>query len=74
MGPRLFRGKKGGGLKASDSVLRWLLLLKEYGVSFEYLKVKKNVVADALSRLNIDLENAIRLTSILLKAYLSLFF
>jgi hypothetical protein len=36
----------------------WLLLLKEYGVTFEYLpgKIQKNVatVADALSRLDID--------------------
>jgi hypothetical protein len=34
----------------------WLLCLEEYGVSFEYLPGKKNaaVVADALSRLDID--------------------
>jgi hypothetical protein len=42
----------------SDRVLltSWLLLLEEYGVTFEYLpgKVQKNVVADALSRLHID--------------------
>jgi hypothetical protein len=46
------------GLKASDRVLHtcWLLLLEEYGVSFEYLPGKKNVavVVDALSRLEID--------------------
>jgi hypothetical protein len=44
------------GLKASDRILRWLLLLEEYGVTFEYLPGKKNivVVTDALSRLDID--------------------
>ena len=42
------------GLKASDHVLRWLLLLEKYGVSFEYLLGKKNAVADALSRPDID--------------------
>jgi hypothetical protein len=31
-----------------------LLLLEEYGVTFEYLPRKKNDVADALSRLDID--------------------
>jgi hypothetical protein len=50
------------GLKAntSDRVLHtfWLLLLEEYGVTFDYLpgNKQKNVatVADALSRLDID--------------------
>jgi hypothetical protein len=41
-------------LEASDCVLRWLLLLENYGVTFEYLPGKKNVVADALSCLDID--------------------
>jgi hypothetical protein len=45
---------------ASDRVLHtcWLLLIEEYGVTFEYLpgKIQKNVadVADDLSRLDID--------------------
>jgi hypothetical protein len=42
------------GLKASDHALHWLLHLEEYGVSFEFLPRKKNVVADAVSRLDID--------------------
>jgi hypothetical protein len=55
----IFTGHKNNtfnGLKASDRVLRtcWLLLLEEYGVTFEYLSGKKNVVADALSCLDID--------------------
>jgi hypothetical protein len=37
--------------------LSWLLLLEEYEVTFEYLPGKKNLntVADALSRLDIDI-------------------
>jgi hypothetical protein len=31
-----------------------LLLLEEYGVTFDYLPGKKNVVAGAISRLDID--------------------
>ena len=42
------------GLKASDRVLRWLLLLEEYGIQFQCLSGMKNVVADALSRLDIE--------------------
>jgi hypothetical protein len=39
-----------------DRILRWLLLLEIYRVIFEYLpgKIEKNVVADALFRLDID--------------------
>jgi hypothetical protein len=33
--------------------LRWLLLLEEYGITFEYL-LGTNLVEDALSRLDID--------------------
>jgi hypothetical protein len=39
--------------------LRWFLLLEEYGVRFKYFpgktKKQKNVVADALSCLDIDI-------------------
>jgi hypothetical protein len=42
------------GLKASDRVLPWLLLLEEYGVTFEHLPGKKNIVADAFLCLDID--------------------
>jgi hypothetical protein len=46
------------GLKASDPVFLTccLLLLEEYGVTFEYLPGKKDetVVVDALNRLDID--------------------
>jgi hypothetical protein len=44
------------GLKASDRVLLtcWHLLFEEYGVRFEYLPGKKNVIADASCRLDID--------------------
>jgi hypothetical protein len=40
---------------ASDRVLRWFLLLEEFGVTFEYLPGNKqrNVVADSLFRLYI---------------------
>jgi hypothetical protein len=36
-------------------VLRWILLLEEYVVTFENLIGKENVVADVLSRLDIDI-------------------
>jgi hypothetical protein len=34
----------------------WILLFEQYGVTFEYIpgKKQKNVVADGLSRLDID--------------------
>jgi transposase InsO family protein len=34
----------------SDRVIRWRLLLEEYGVTIKYIKGAENVVADALSR------------------------
>jgi hypothetical protein len=41
-------------IKASDRVLRRLVVIEEYGVTFEYLPGKKNDVADALSHLDIE--------------------
>ena len=38
-------------LKSSQRVMRWRLLLEEYGPEIVYIKGHKNVVADALSRL-----------------------
>ena len=37
----------------TDRVMRWRLLLEEYGPELKYLEGHKNIVADALSRLNI---------------------
>ena len=35
----------------TDRVMRWHLILEEYGPNLKYIQGKKNVVADALSRL-----------------------
>ena len=34
--------------------MRWRLILEEYGPELKYIKGEKNIVADALSRLEID--------------------
>ena len=41
----------------TERVMRWRLILEEYGPELIYIQGKKNVVADALSRL--DLETAV---------------
>ena len=38
----------------TERVMRWQLILEEYGPVLEYIKGENNVVADALSRLHID--------------------
>ena len=36
----------------SDCIIRWRLLLEEYGPTFVHIKGERNVIADALSRLD----------------------
>ena len=38
----------------TERVMRWRLVLKEYGPKLEYIKGESNVVADALSRLEME--------------------
>jgi RNase H-like domain found in reverse transcriptase len=40
----------------TERVMRWCLLIEEFGPELIYIKGISNVVADALSRLNITLE------------------
>ena len=41
-------------VKASDRVMRWILLLEEFGIQTIHIKGEKNVVADTLSRLDLQ--------------------
>ena len=41
---------------ASDRIVRWRLLLEEFGPEFRHVAGKDNVIADALSRLEADLK------------------
>ena len=38
----------------TDKVLRWQLIIEEYGPVTEYIKGEKYIVADALSRLPLN--------------------
>ena len=38
----------------TDIVLRWRLIIEYYGPDIEYIKVDKNIVADALSRFTLN--------------------
>jgi hypothetical protein len=44
---------------ASDRVMRWRLLIEEYGPEFQHVAGEKNVVADALSRLAANFETEV---------------
>ena len=43
----------------TERVMRWRLVLEEFGPDLQYIKGENNVVADALSRLDIDDEQEI---------------
>ena len=43
----------------TERVMRWRLVLEEFGPDLQYIKGERNVVADALSRLEIDDEQEI---------------
>jgi hypothetical protein len=38
----------------SDRVMRWRLLIEKFGTEFRHIKGKHNLIADALSRLELD--------------------
>jgi hypothetical protein len=42
------------GKLSNDRIIRWRLLLEEYGPKYVYIAGKNNIVADALSRLEKD--------------------
>jgi hypothetical protein len=42
------------GKLSNDRIVRWRLLLEEYGPEYVHIKGKENVVADALSRMDLD--------------------
>jgi hypothetical protein len=46
------------GKLSNDRIVRWRLLLEEYGPEYVHIKGKDNIVADALSRLDITQNNS----------------
>jgi hypothetical protein len=46
--------KKTYAKSTSDRVMRWRLLIEEFGPEFRHIKVKHNLISDALSRLELD--------------------
>ena len=46
----------------TEHVMRWLLICKEFGPKLVYLKGKKNIIADAISRLKLKPTQKARLT------------
>jgi hypothetical protein len=42
------------GKLSNDRIIRWRLLLEEYGPTYVHIAGKNNIVADALSRLEKD--------------------
>ena len=38
----------------TDIVLRWRLIIEEYGTDIEYIKNEKNIVTDGLSRIPLN--------------------
>ncbi|MGL5918199.1 MAG: hypothetical protein ACRCYM_03030, partial [Cetobacterium sp.] len=42
------------GNLTNDRIIRWRLLLEEYGAEYHHIKGEENVVADALSRIDIE--------------------
>ena len=51
---RIYTYDKNLTQKNTEIVLRWILILEEYGSNIEYIKCERNIVAEALSRLPLN--------------------